>query len=116
MEEEVVLDCGHKMCRNCIEKLHSMICPYCRRNMITNKNVNKVITNIIQKVLEQEQDKIKCNQIIQSIDELYEHRAEISVSELTKNILITMMNISNINIVKQIIKEETCISVIDKNY
>ena len=118
MKNEVVLKCGHKMCKECLKQLYVMTCPYCRSNMITSQNINKVITNIINKVIENEPDNMKCNQISRSIDELYGclNRKEITVLELTKQILTTMMDISDITEVKRIIKEETYISVIDKNY
>ena len=118
IEDEVVLKCKHKMCKKCLKQLHAMKCPYCRSNMITTQNVNKVISNIIQKVLEYEQNKKKCDQILQTIDKLYErvHKNEMTVSELTRQILLTMMNISNCDVVKQIINEETYSSVININY
>jgi hypothetical protein len=118
MINKVTLKCNHEMCRGCLEKLNVMICPYCRRNIITNQTVDKLMSNIINKVLENEQDKAKCTQILQKIDELYEclYRTEITVSELTINILTCMMDISDSDTVKRIIKEETCLSVIDMNY
>ena len=112
------LECKHKICKGCIKQFNCFTCPYCRRIMIANRNVNKVMNNIINKVLQDEENEIKCNQIIQTIMELYEcfNRGEITIPELTQNILTSMMNISNIERVKQIIHTETYMSIIDENY
>ena len=42
-----ILDCKHKLCKDCYNKLRENTCPYCRREIKGKKKYNKCINNII---------------------------------------------------------------------
>ena len=53
-ECDTVTDCGHRICRKCVDKLHSMhgnniSCPLCRKNLIIPKKSEYIYESFIIK-------------------------------------------------------------------
>ena len=86
--------------------------------MITEKNVPKIMEGILYKVKENEKNPLKRKQIDDTIEFLNSRvkKNEITNSECTREILLSMINISDSDVVNMIIRTESCLSIIDDTY
>ena len=108
--KSVKLHCHHKMCSECIPKLPILKCPLCRRNILEESNVYKVIDDAIDQVLNYHKNNIYIyNTIKQSIEQIYikYNKKQISEKELTVFIVnILQSNLDN-DLFVQIIRTKT---------